>query len=104
MNVLGRDPFALPDVRLRELRRHRLAYVGQDPGSGLNPRMQVRRLLAEVAAERTPGALTALLDEVRLPTDMDSADRRPGGLSGGQQRRVGWPGAGSGCCRRSSRP
>ncbi|MEU0403512.1 ATP-binding cassette domain-containing protein [Streptomyces sp. NPDC006197] len=88
IDVLGHDPFALPDVKLRELRRHRLAYVGQDPGSGLNPRMKVRRLLAEVAADRSPEALTALLDEVRLPTDGDLADRRPGALSGGQQRRV----------------
>ncbi|MFJ8596960.1 ABC transporter ATP-binding protein [Streptomyces sp. NPDC093598] len=88
IDVLGRDPFSLSDVERRELRRHRLAYVGQDPGSGLNPRMKVRRLLAEVAADRTPEALTALLDEVRLPTDGDLADRRPGALSGGQQRRV----------------
>lgn len=88
VDVLGRDPFALPDAELRALRRHRLAYVGQDPGSGLNPRMKVHRLLAEVAVDRSPEALTALLDEVRLPTDGDLSHRRPGGLSGGQQRRV----------------
>ncbi|MFF7814427.1 ABC transporter ATP-binding protein [Streptomyces sp. NPDC007945] len=88
VDVLGSDPFALPDTELRALRRHRLAYVGQDPGSGLNPRMKVRRLLAEIAVDRGLEALTALLDEVRLPTDGDLADRRPGGLSGGQQRRV----------------
>ncbi|MFE5881575.1 ABC transporter ATP-binding protein [Streptomyces hydrogenans] len=88
VDVLGDDPLSLPDAKLRELRRHRLAYVGQDPGSGLNPRMTVRRLLTEVAADRSPEALRALLAEVRLPTDGDLADRRPGGLSGGQQRRV----------------
>ncbi|WP_434975979.1 ABC transporter ATP-binding protein [Streptomyces hydrogenans] len=88
VDVLGDDPLSLPDAKLRDLRRHRLAYVGQDPGSGLNPRMTVRRLLAEVAADRSPEALRALLAEVRLPTDGDLADRRPGGLSGGQQRRV----------------
>ncbi|MGW7284027.1 ABC transporter ATP-binding protein [Streptomyces sp. NPDC054847] len=88
VDVLGHDPFVLPDAELRELRRHRLAYVGQDPGSGLNPRMKVRRLLSEFAVDRSPEALAALLDEVRLPTNGDLADRRPGGLSGGQQRRV----------------
>ncbi|MGA5348694.1 ABC transporter ATP-binding protein [Streptomyces griseoincarnatus] len=88
LDVLGHDPFALPDTALRELRRHRLAYVGQDPGSGLNPRMKVRRLLSEVATDSSPEALHALLAEVRLPTDGDLADRRPGALSGGQQRRV----------------
>ncbi|MEU9984302.1 ATP-binding cassette domain-containing protein [Streptomyces sp. NPDC050856] len=88
VDVLGHDPFALPEAEIRALRRHRLAYVGQDPGSGLNPRMRVRRLLAEVAADRDPRALRALLAEVRLPADGDLADRRPGALSGGQQRRV----------------
>nr|WP_313956530.1 ATP-binding cassette domain-containing protein [Streptomyces sp. SAJ15] len=88
VDVLGHDPFTLAETEIRALRRHRLAYLGQDPGSGLNPRMKVRRLLAEVAADRTPEALRALLEEVRLPTDGDLADRRPGALSGGQQRRV----------------
>ncbi|MGW0121547.1 ABC transporter ATP-binding protein [Streptomyces sp. NPDC003327] len=88
IDVLGHDPFALPDAEVRALRRHRLAYVGQDPGSGLNPRMKVRRLLGEVAVDRSPEALRALLAEVRLPADGDLADRRPGALSGGQQRRV----------------
>ncbi|MEU2545509.1 ABC transporter ATP-binding protein [Streptomyces roseolus] len=88
VDVLGHDPFALPDAELRALRRDRLAYVGQDPGSGLNPRMKVRRLLSEVAVDRSPEALRALLAEVRLPADEDLADRRPGALSGGQQRRV----------------
>ncbi|MFI1507740.1 ABC transporter ATP-binding protein [Streptomyces sp. NPDC020597] len=87
--VLGRDPLTLPPADLRTLRRHHLAYVGQDPGTGLNPRMKVRRLLAEVAVDRTAEAIQALLAEVRLPVDGGLADRRVGALSGGQQRRVG---------------
>ncbi|MEU7657588.1 ATP-binding cassette domain-containing protein [Streptomyces lincolnensis] len=86
--VLGGDPLTLPPADLRALRRHRLAYVGQDPGSGLNPRMKVRRLLAEVAVDRGREAIEALLTEVRLPVGTGLADRRIGGLSGGQQRRV----------------
>ncbi|MEV0375215.1 ABC transporter ATP-binding protein [Streptomyces sp. NPDC050636] len=88
IEVLGRDVLALGAAELRALRRHRLAYVGQDPGSGLNPRMKVRRLLAEVAADRSPQALHALLTEVQLPTDNGLPGRRAGELSGGQQRRV----------------
>nr|WP_282701286.1 ATP-binding cassette domain-containing protein [Streptomyces sp. CC219B] len=88
VSVLGRDPFELPAPELRALRRHRLAYVGQDPASALNPRMKVRRLLAEVAVDRGQEAIGALLEEVRLPADGGLADRRIGGLSGGQQRRV----------------
>jgi peptide/nickel transport system ATP-binding protein len=88
VTVLGQDPLTLPAPALRALRRHRLAYVGQDPGSALNPRMKVRRLLAEVAVDKSPEAIRAQLTEVRLPTGDGLPDRRIGGLSGGQQRRV----------------
>nr|WP_086724148.1 ATP-binding cassette domain-containing protein [Streptomyces sp. NRRL B-24085] len=88
VTVLGQDPLALPAPALRTLRRHRLAYVGQDPGSALNPRMKVRRLLTEVAVDKSPEAIRAQLTEVRLPVDDGLPDRRIGGLSGGQQRRV----------------
>ncbi|MGW1671298.1 ABC transporter ATP-binding protein [Streptomyces sp. NPDC002324] len=88
VDVLGHDVFALTDRELRTLRGTRLAYVGQDPGSGLNPRMRVRTLVRELAADRGPEAVTALLAEVRLPDDGRLTSRRPGALSGGQQRRV----------------
>ncbi|MER6011072.1 ABC transporter ATP-binding protein [Streptomyces bluensis] len=93
VEVLGHDVFALPERELRALRRSRLAYVGQDPGSGLNPRMRVRTLLREtlardVATGSTADAVTALLMEVSLPDDGRLAARRPTALSGGQQRRV----------------
>ncbi|MFF0445431.1 ABC transporter ATP-binding protein [Streptomyces sp. NPDC004609] len=88
VEVLGRDVLALDPSELRALRRHRLAYLGQDPGSGLNPRMRVRRLLAEVAVDSGAEALRALLAEVRLPSDGGFLGRRTTELSGGQQRRV----------------
>ncbi|MGW0549918.1 ABC transporter ATP-binding protein [Streptomyces altiplanensis] len=88
VEALGQDVLSLAPAALRALRRHRVAYLGQDPGSGLNPRMKVRRLLAEVAVDRGPDAVRALLAEVRLPTDRAFQGRRPGELSGGQQRRV----------------
>ncbi|MER6043072.1 ATP-binding cassette domain-containing protein, partial [Streptomyces sp. NPDC001856] len=88
VEVLGHDVFALPERDLRALRRERLAYVGQDPASGLNPRMRVRALLRELSGDRTPEAVRALLAEVRLPDDGRLVMRRPAALSGGQQRRV----------------
>ncbi|SHN19362.1 ABC transporter ATP-binding protein [Streptomyces yunnanensis] len=88
VEVLGHDVLALPPSPLRELRRRRVGYVGQDPGSALNPRMRVRRLVAEVAADPGPRAVRELLAECRLPLDDGLPDRRPGALSGGQQRRV----------------
>jgi peptide/nickel transport system ATP-binding protein len=92
VEVLGHDVLALPERELRALRRDRLAYVGQDPGSGLNPRMRVRSLIRELAADRDRAKGTdlvaVLLDEVRLPDRDRLSARRPGALSGGQQRRV----------------
>ncbi|MGK5555644.1 ATP-binding cassette domain-containing protein [Actinomadura kijaniata] len=84
VEVLGHDVLALPAAELRALRRHRVGHVGQDPGSQLNPRMRVRALVAELAADRS--AVPRLLAEVRLPGGLER--RRPGALSGGQQRRV----------------
>ncbi|WFB10902.1 ATP-binding cassette domain-containing protein [Streptomyces sp. LX-29] len=86
--VLGRDVLDCAPAELRELRRHQLAYLGQDPGSGLHPRMRVGRMLAETARDPSKPALLRLLTEVRLPGTPELLRRRRGELSGGQQRRV----------------
>ncbi|MEV0970119.1 ABC transporter ATP-binding protein [Microtetraspora glauca] len=88
VTVLGHDVLALGERDLRLLRCRRLAYVGQDPGSGLNPRMKVHRLIAETAVDRGRQAVRDLLTQVRLPAEERLERRRPGALSGGQQRRV----------------
>lgn len=84
LTVAGHDVLALDPGALRHFRRTHIAYVAQDPGSALNPLLRVRGLLAEVAADGVdiPETLRAVgLDDSFLP-------RRPGTLSGGQQRRV----------------
>ncbi|MFF2748370.1 ABC transporter ATP-binding protein [Kitasatospora sp. NPDC058048] len=88
LTVLGHDILALPPEELRRLRRHKLAFVGQDPGSGLNPRMRVDRLVTETAADRRGTSVTDLLRAVRLPVGEGLERRRTEHLSGGQQRRV----------------
>ncbi|MER7967712.1 ATP-binding cassette domain-containing protein [Streptomyces sp. NPDC096080] len=95
LDVLGRTPYLLPAAELRALRRTAVALVGQDPGSALDPRMTVRRLVAELAPESGEKAVLSgekavldLLAECRLPVDTGIAGRRPTALSGGQQRRV----------------
>ncbi|RSS51103.1 ATP-binding cassette domain-containing protein, partial [Streptomyces sp. WAC06614] len=88
LDVLGHHPPTLRPDLLRQLRRSRVAYVGQDPGSALNPRMKVRRLVAELAPDRSDSTVLGLLRECRLPVDDGLPDRRPTALSGGQQRRV----------------
>ncbi|MFD7667657.1 ABC transporter ATP-binding protein [Streptomyces sp. NPDC059788] len=86
IDVLGQDVFALPPRALRDLRRRDVALVGQDPGSALDPRMTARRLIAELAADRTPEAVARVMAECHLPAVL--AHHRPGALSGGQQRRL----------------
>ncbi|MFE2527639.1 ABC transporter ATP-binding protein [Streptomyces sp. NPDC059382] len=88
VTVCGEDILTLPPDKLRHLRRHRLAFVGQDPGSGLNPRMRAGRLITETATRATPRTVPDLLRLVHLPTDEHLERRRTTGLSGGQQRRV----------------
>ncbi|MFJ9446259.1 ABC transporter ATP-binding protein [Kitasatospora sp. NPDC101235] len=88
LTVLGHDILALPAEELRRLRRHKLAFVGQDPGSGLNPRMRVDRLISETSPQRRRTPVPDLLRAVRLPVDEGLEHRRTASLSGGQQRRV----------------
>ncbi|MEU7641965.1 ABC transporter ATP-binding protein [Streptomyces sp. NPDC039016] len=86
VEIFEQDVFALAPDALRALRRNRIAYVGQDPGSALNPRMTAARLIAEVATDPTPKAVAALMAQCHL--DETLAHHRPGALSGGQQRRL----------------
>ncbi|MEV5595446.1 ATP-binding cassette domain-containing protein [Streptomyces sp. NPDC052496] len=86
IDVLGRDVLTLAPEALRTLRRRHVAYVGQDPGSALNPRMTARRLITELAADPSPEAVDHILAECHLPRPL--AHHRPGALSGGQQRRL----------------
>ncbi|MET8749613.1 ATP-binding cassette domain-containing protein [Streptomyces sp. NPDC004667] len=88
LEVLGTEPVSLGAGELRLLRRTRIAYVGQDPGSALNPRMRIRRIVAETAVDPGAAAVLALLRECRLPVDDGLPERRPTAVSGGQQRRV----------------
>jgi peptide/nickel transport system ATP-binding protein len=86
LRVCGQDLLTAGPDEVRALRRHHVGYVGQDPARRLNPRMRVRALLAETAADRDRDAPRRLLAELSLPPEL--LRRRPGQLSGGQQRRV----------------
>jgi peptide/nickel transport system ATP-binding protein len=84
LRVCGHDLLAAGADEIRGMRRERVGYVGQDPARRLNPRMRVSRLLAETAFDgHSPRRLLA---ELSLPPEL--LRRRPGQLSGGQQRRV----------------
>jgi peptide/nickel transport system ATP-binding protein len=85
--VLGKPVLALPANELRQFRREHVSFVGQDPASRLNPRMRIRHLLAEAAGGKQFSAQLILAD-VGLPATEELLRRKPGQLSGGQQRRV----------------
>ncbi|KHO24684.1 hypothetical protein QQ25_02665 [Mycolicibacterium setense] len=83
--VAGAEVSTLDRRALRRLRRSQIAFVGQDPGSQLNPAATVERLLTELAHPDAP-TVPELLELLEL--DPALARRRAAGLSGGQQRRV----------------
>jgi oligopeptide/dipeptide ABC transporter ATP-binding protein len=89
----GEDITALPPGRLLPLRR-KAQIVFQDPYTSLNPRMTVRRIVAEpigvhrlAAGAEAAQRVRALLEMVGLQPE--HAERYPHELSGGQRQRVG---------------
>lgn len=86
VSIAGHDVFALDPVARQHFRRTHVAYVGQDPGSALNPLMRVHGLLHEVAGHVSRDAVIETLELVGLSAE--HLRRRSGELSGGQQRRV----------------
>jgi peptide/nickel transport system ATP-binding protein len=85
LTVADAAPLSLTGHRLREFRRDRVAYVGQDPASRLNPRLRVGSLLTEVAPGNRADHAQVLAD-LGLPHEV--LRKRVHQLSGGQQRRV----------------
>ena len=86
------DGSALGARRSRSQQRA-VQMVFQDPYSSLNPRLTVRRVLAELLAVHGLASGPAsdrrcaeLIEQVGLPAD--ALDRLPGSFSGGQRQRV----------------
>ena len=89
VTVLGLDPFALDPVALRRLRRHDVAFSGQDPMRTLQPHHRVRTILGELAPPRAArDPRLEVLELVGMPDPAAMLDRRTWELSGGQVRRV----------------
>ncbi len=86
----------LLELSPRELRRQRRDFqmIFQDPYGSLNPRMTVRKIVAEpievhrlIPRAEIPGRLRELLGLVGMPED--ALDRYPHEFSGGQRQRIG---------------
>ncbi|MGW5575547.1 ABC transporter ATP-binding protein/permease [Nocardia thailandica] len=86
VTVRGTDVLALDPDALRAFRRDRVTYIGQDPGSELNPLRRVGAVLAEAAPRATEADRADTLTALGLYPAL--LRRRCGHLSGGQQRRV----------------
>ncbi|MDS1272392.1 ATP-binding cassette domain-containing protein [Lipingzhangella sp. LS1_29] len=84
----GTDVRTLPERRRRRLRRNTVAWLSQDPAAALTPTMPVGRQIAEMLEGAGPAAVEQRLRAVALPDDRAFQRRRPGELSGGQQRRL----------------
>ncbi|MEQ7010874.1 ABC transporter ATP-binding protein [Actinopolymorpha sp. B17G11] len=90
----GEDITRARGARLRSVRR-RIQLVFQDPCSALNPRLTVKRTLAEVlqvhGLGRDDAARRARVDELLSLVGLSGsvARRYPHQLSGGQRQRVG---------------
>ncbi|MFD7491830.1 ABC transporter ATP-binding protein [Streptomyces sp. NPDC059832] len=92
VEINGTDVTTLAPRALRPLRKD-FHLVFQDPSSSLNPRMTIRRIIAEPLrlhgmANRAEAArrVDELLAQVGLRPEL--ADRHPHELSGGQRQRV----------------
>ena len=86
--VDGRDALMLRGAALRELRRHVVSYLHQDPSSALTPTMRVRGQIAELSGDGSLPAIGARLAALGLPDDRRFLRRYPHQLSGGQQQRL----------------
>lgn len=86
VEVCGKDVLSLHGSDLQRFRNRHLAFVAQDPGACLNPTMKVRSLLREAAKHNKAADFDHALEQVQLSKKF--LRRRPGELSGGEQRRV----------------
>ncbi len=94
----GVDVLGLQGSSLQHARGRLVAYVPQDPTSGLNPALTVGRQLREAVGihrdvltpgQTLDGRVRELMDEVGLPSTDAFLGSYPHQMSGGQQQRVG---------------
>jgi peptide/nickel transport system ATP-binding protein len=95
VNVEGTDILQLPEMRMRDIRGHRISIIFQEPSTSLNPVMTVGRQIAEVIERHTPlrGAAAEAkaidwLKRVGIPEPERRVGDYPFQMSGGQKQRV----------------
>jgi peptide/nickel transport system ATP-binding protein len=86
IEVAGLDMITASQAQRRELRRHSLGAVFQDPMTSLNPTMQIGRQVVEAAGSESEAL--RLLDAVGIPEPRRRLKSLPHELSGGLRQRV----------------
>lgn len=90
----GENLLSLPTKVLRSYRGNKIAYVPQDPSTGLNPNMRISESLREMLAVHAPGEsdpknrIAEVLEMTQLSSNLGFQRRYPFELSGGQQQRI----------------
>nr|WP_208858674.1 ABC transporter ATP-binding protein [Rhizobium miluonense] len=92
----GQDLLTLPPARMQALRGRKIAYIGSDPGSALDPTLPIGRQIVEKLRSVEPGISTRdaaarvvqVLDAVRIPSARERFYEFPFQFSGGMMQRV----------------
>jgi peptide/nickel transport system ATP-binding protein len=92
VNVDGNDILQLPEMRMRDVRGHRISIIFQEPATSLNPVMTVGRQITEVIERHTPlrGAAAEAkaidwLQRVGIPEPRRRINDYPFQMSGGTE-------------------
>jgi len=95
VDVEGTDILQLPEMRMRDIRGHRISIIFQEPSTSLNPVMTVGRQITEVIERHTAlsGAAAQAkaidwLKRVGIPEPERRIGDYPFQMSGGQKQRV----------------
>ncbi len=95
VEVEGNDILQLPEMRMRDIRGHRISIIFQEPATSLNPVMTVGRQITEVIERHTSlrgraaeAKAVDWLKRVGIPEPERRIGDYPFQMSGGQKQRV----------------
>ena len=82
------DLLTADEATLREIRKHEIAYIFQEPMTALNPLIPCGKQILECSTAQSPEILSELLEKVELTDTKRVAASYPHELSGGQRQRI----------------
>ena len=88
ISLMGKPVLALNAKEIRDVRKHDIAYVFQEPAVALNPVFRVRDQIREALDKYDARSVQDLLKTVKLDDAARVANAYPHQLSGGMKQRV----------------